>query len=140
MKLNMLIWGSEVSSKISINKSRTCLDWVKREVKRKNNLEENRNHRQVKRKTHGVNFTHNLHTYKTSMESKPSSCVKRSTKRMAKTYVWKERKLWRTMEKLKSWKPLMMENRLKRSIISLTKKVKKLKRLNKSKIREVRSN
>jgi len=44
------------------------------------------------------------------------------------------------MEKLKSWKPLMMENRLKRSIISLTKKVKKLKRLNKSKIREVRSN
>ena len=94
---------------------------------------ESKNHRLDKRKTHGVNFIQNLHMSKTSMESKPSLYAKRGTKRMVRTYVLKERKLWRTMEKLKLWKPLMMENKLKRNIISLTKKVNKLKRLNKSK-------
>lgn len=87
MKQNMLTQDSEVSSKILISKLKACLDLRKKEVKRRNNLAESRNHRQDKKKILGVNFTQNLHTFKMLMENKPSSYAKRSTRRMVRTYV-----------------------------------------------------
>ena len=133
-KPSILTLDSEVSSTTSTNKLSSCLEYQRKEEKRRRSWEPKANNLVVVR-IHGENFIQNHPMSRTSTENRQNSYVKRSTKRMVSSCQSKDKKLWKMTEKLKFSKPSTMAKKSKRNISQLTRRASNNKNYRKREVK-----